>query len=56
MTEPFINPARFHKPDPFEVFMARVAGQKKEFNVEGHHLVAYNYKGVTYITEFYKLT
>lgn len=38
--------------DPFEMFMAKIAGQKIVINDAGCTLVAYAYKGKIYVASF----
>lgn len=45
-----------HEASPFEIFMAKIAGQRIEVKEDGHLLVAYLYKGHVYVVEFYKIT
>ena len=38
--------------DPFQLFLAKVAGQHIVLEDEGNRLEAYVYKGITYVTAF----
>jgi hypothetical protein len=47
-----IDPSQLKRVDPFEVFMAKVAGKHFLFQEDGYRLEGYQYKGIAYITSF----
>jgi len=49
----------FTKPpiaDPFQLFMARIAGVPVRVIENGHVLEAFQYKGILYVSSFKKVT
>ena len=56
MNKPFLTPNNIPKPDPFKVFLAKVAGQRFEYREANTRIVAYMFRGVIYVTECQTIT
>lgn len=56
MSNPFITLPQIPRPDPFKVFLAKVAGERIDIKDGNTRLVAYFFRDVMYVTECYSIT